>query len=241
VSPPAGQFGIPPLPPEGLKRFLRREPPPDPGERCEMCLGPVPPHGEFGHGHVVNLEARVVMCTCRPCTLLFEHQGAAQGKYRAVPDRHLYDPRFALTDAQWDALQVPVRMAFFFFNSVEDRLVAFYPSPAGATESMLPLDTWADIMAANPAFADATPDVEAVLLFRGRGRGFEAFLVPITACYELVGRVRMHWRGFDGGTEAWEQIDAFFQRLRDASRVVPREEQAGRGDAEGVPGGRGTG
>jgi hypothetical protein len=222
VSASAGQFGIPPLPPQGLRRFVQPQalPPQAAGPRCEMCGGPVPPHGEYGHGHVVNLEARGVMCTCRPCTMLFEPTGAGQGKYRAVPDRHLYDPEFALSDGQWDALQVPVRMAFFFYNSVEDRLVAFYPSPAGATESKLPLETWRDVMDANPAFGDVMPDVEALLLFRGADAGFECFLVPITACYELVGRVRMHWRGFDGGKDAWEQIDAFFQRLRDVSKVV---------------------
>jgi uncharacterized protein DUF5947 len=222
VSAGAGQFGIPPLPEEGLKRFLKPAPPqPRPGERCEMCLEPIPPHGEHGHGHVVNLEARNVMCTCRPCYLLFEPKGAGQGKFRAVPNRHLYDPAFALTDAQWDALQVPVRMVFIFFNSLEDRIVAFYPSPAGATESLLPLDTWHDVLDANPAFKDLIPDVEALLVYRERNASqFEAFLVPITACYELVGRVRMRWRGFDGGQETWADINEFFQTLRDRSELV---------------------
>jgi hypothetical protein len=46
----------------------------------------------------------------------------------------------------------------------------------------------------------------------------ECFLVPIDACYELVGTVRMFWKGFDGGTEARERIEAFFDRLRDRAR-----------------------
>jgi hypothetical protein len=29
----------------------------------------------------------------------------------------------------------------------------------------------------------------------------------------------MHWKGFDGGAEAWAAIDAFFDELRE--RAVP--------------------
>ena len=41
----------------------------------------------------------------------------------------------------------------------------------------------------------------------------EAYLVPIDACYELVGQLRRLWRGFDGGTEASDALDAFFADL----------------------------
>lgn len=219
-------FGLPPLPPEGLQRFLK--PPPEqprPGERCEMCHEPIPPEGAWEHTHVVNLEARNVLCACRPCYLLFEHKGAAQGRYRAVPDRYQYDPEFVLSEGQWESLQVPVNMAFFFYNSDPNvkRMVCFYPSPAGATESLLPLDTWDEVVAVNPAFKDLVPDVEALLIFRPRGQSFECFLVPITACYELVGRVRLRWKGFDGGQEAWQEINEFFDRLRSKSERVTHD------------------
>ena len=46
----------------------------------------------------------------------------------------------------------------------------------------------------------------------------ECLLVPIDACYRLVGLVRMHWRGFDGGSEAWAAIDAFFAELNERAR-----------------------
>jgi hypothetical protein len=134
-----------------------------------------------------------------------------------VPDRYLHDQAFGLDEARWEALQIPVRVAFFFNNSDMDRVVAFYPSPAGATESLLPLEAWAEVVAANPVMTDLVPDVEA-LLVRRAGEGFECFLVPIDACYELVGLVRMHWKGFDGGEEAWEAIDGFFDAVRDRSR-----------------------
>ena len=41
--------------------------------------------------------------------------------------------------------------------------------------------------------------------------------MPIDKCYELTGRLRMHWSGFDGGTEATRVIDEFFDRLRECS------------------------
>ena len=178
-----------------------------------MCAVPIGAE----HRHVVDLEGRAIRCTCAPCQLLFSHEGAAQGRYRAVPMRYLYDTDFQMSEGQWDELQIPVGLAFFFKNSAMDEFVALYPSPAGATESELPLDTWTDILAANPDITEIVPDVEALLL-RRMDKGTECYLVPIDACYDLVGRVRLHWRGFQGGTEVWEEIDAFFSRLREQGR-----------------------
>ncbi len=193
-----------------LSRFVTPRTGASPGEVCEMCAAPI---GDE-HSHVVNIERRSLMCSCRACYLLFTREGAAQGKYRAVPDRYLHDRSFQLSDADWDDLQIPVRIAFFFFNSAIGRVAAFYPSPAGATESLLSLDAWRGLSAANPVLASLQPDVEALLVY-GRGReGFECFIVPIDACYELTGLIRRRWRGFDGGEEAWRDVEAFFARVR---------------------------
>jgi hypothetical protein len=193
-----------------LSRFVTPRTGASPGEVCEMCAAPI---GDE-HSHVVNIERRSLMCSCRACYLLFTREGAAQGKYRAVPDRYLHDRSFQLSDADWDDLQIPVRIAFFFFNSAMGRVAAFYPSPAGATESLLSLDAWRDLSAANPVLASLQSDVEALLVY-GRGReGFECFIVPIDACYELTGLIRRRWRGFDGGEEAWRDVEAFFARVR---------------------------
>jgi hypothetical protein len=199
-----------------LRQFLQR-PRAAPGEKCEMCATPL----SGDHRHVVNVETRQILCSCRPCHLLFTHSGAGRGKYRAVPDRRVYHPSFNLGEAHWDRLQIPVRMAFFFFNSALDRNVAFYPGPAGATESLLALDAWRDLVEDNPALALLAPDVEALLVYGGQGRsGFECFTVPINVCYELVGQVRLHWQGFSGGAEAWRAIGEFFAALRATSEVV---------------------
>lgn len=181
-----------------------------PGERCELCAAPL----QGDHSHVVDVRARRLMCACRPCYLLFKPGGAAQGKYKAVPDRCLHLTGFTLTEAQWEALQIPIGLAFFFVNGESGKTAAFYPSPAGATESLLPLATWEEVVAANPELFGLQPDVEAILVRRTREGPQECFLVPIDACYELVGIIRAYWKGFDGGQKAWQEIDRFFERLR---------------------------
>jgi Family of unknown function (DUF5947) len=205
----------------GLRRFTeRRLPAPVVEPRCELCGDACGPEGtvaEPGHGHVADLEERSIRCACRPCWLLFTRRGAAGGRYQSVPERFAHVPQPRLTAAQWDGLQIPVRMAFLYRSGDPPEWVAFYPSPAGATQSLLTLDAWADVVAANPVFGEAEPDVEAVLVQRAES-GFEAFVVPITACYELVARVRMTWKGFDGGDAAREQIAGFFAALRERAR-----------------------
>ncbi len=183
-----------------------------PGERCEFCTE------ELGqqHAHVANIESRALMCSCRGCFLLFTADGAAGGKYRAVPERSLYDPDFVLDSEQWDRLQIPVAMAFLFHNTALGRATAFYPSPAGATESLLSHEVWDEIRDANPMLRDMSADVEALLIRRSNTEN-ECYIVPITRCYELVGLIRQWWKGFDGGEEAHREIDDFFARLREDS------------------------
>ncbi|GFG51606.1 hypothetical protein MAGR_30470 [Mycolicibacterium agri] len=114
------------------------------GERCEMCSEAIADE----HQHVVNLEGRQLMCVCRGCYLLFT-DSHAELRYRAIPDRYLVFPDFALDRRAWEALQIPVGLAFFFHNSTLGRTVAFYPGPAGATESELDLQAWNDIRTAD--------------------------------------------------------------------------------------------
>ena len=129
------------------------------GERCEMCSEPIADE----HQHVVNVEGRQLMCVCRGCYLLFTDT-EAELRYRAVPDRYLAFPDFALDRRAWEALQIPVGLAFFFRNSTLGRTVAFYPGPAGATESELDLQAWNDIRAADPRVDTLADDTEALLV-----------------------------------------------------------------------------
>ncbi len=198
-----------------LQRILAKRPPA--GERCDFCATPV----STEHTHLIELAARRILCTCRPCAIVFQPEGAAGGKYRAIPQRYREIDGFALGDEAWDTLQIPIGLAFFFYNSLEDRMCAFYPSPAGATESLLPLESWNAIASAHPLLDSIQPDVEALLVRRDRQTS-QAFIVPIDAAYELVGLIRVSWKGFDGGEEAHANIAAFFARVLERSAVVGR-------------------
>ncbi len=195
-----------------LQTLLKKKPA-APGERCDYCATPLGRE----HSHLVDLRERRILCSCRPCHLVFLPRGAAQGRYKPVPTRYLELDGFAVDDGRWDALQIPIGLAFFFFNSLEHKIVAFYPGPAGAAESLLSLETWDSIASEHPLFATLEPDVEAILVDRRdrQGGGTRCFIVPIDAAYELVGTMRQTWRGFDGGQEAQLRIDDFFARLRE--------------------------
>lgn len=180
------------------------------GERCAMCATPI----ADDHRHLIDLGERTILCMCTPCELLFSDSGAAGGRYRQVPSRYAAIGGLEIDDAEWDALQIPVSLAFFFRNSDQGRVVAFYPGPAGATESLLPLEAWTAIAGRHPEVDAIDDDVEAVLVRRTTD-GTEAYVVPIDRCYELTGRLRMRWSGFDGGIEARRELAGFFDEIRE--------------------------
>jgi hypothetical protein len=201
-----------------LQQLLRKRPATAPGERCDYCAVPLGPE----HGHLVDLRARRILCSCRPCYLVFEPAGAAQGRYKIVPTRYERVAGFAVDDVHWDALQIPISLAFFFHNSGEQKMNAFYPGPAGATESLLPLETWDAIAAEHPVLATLASDVEAILIHRRKDAPARCAIVPIDAAYELVGLMRTNWRGFDGGSEVWSRIEAFFAKIDErCDGIVP--------------------
>ncbi len=175
------------------------------------------------HGHVVDLEHRSLGCTCRACFLLFTAAGAAQGRYRSVPDRVLDDPAHPLSPVDWESLQIPVGTAFFFVNSTLGRVVASYPSPAGATECQLDLSAWERLATDHPLLRAPEADVEGIFVHRDPD-GIDMFLIPIDLCYALVGEVRLHWRGLDGGAEVHQAVARFVANLHNRSRVLSTKE-----------------
>src|ERR687898_2164743 len=189
-------------------------------EHCDLCGQTIPPDPE--HRHLMEVSTREIMCVCRPCSILFDSEAASKGRYRIVPERLLNLEDFEMSDAQWENLRVPVDMAFFFYNTPAGKVVAYYPSPMGPTESLLELATWEELEAQNPVLGKMQRDVEALLVNRARGAS-EHYLVPIDECYRLVAVIRTTWRGFSGGREVWDEIGRFFGDLRRRARTVRAE------------------
>jgi hypothetical protein len=206
---------------EVLRQFARKR---QAVERCELCSAKIASE----HPHLLEPIARKLVCSCDACALLFS--GRTDARFKRVPRRIRLLANFEMTDAQWDGLMIPINMAFFFYSSHGGRMVAMYPSPAGATESLLSLDAWTDITRGAPEIDQMEPDVEALLVNRiGHSRGFtsaEYYIVPIDHCYKLVGLIRSEWHGFWGGMEVWQRIGEFFTELRAKATVVGGERNA---------------
>ncbi len=200
-----------------LRRFARKREPergPVKVEHCELCSEIIPTE----HRHLLDLSSRALVCACQACLLLFNEEGAGGRKYHLVPRRYVSLPDFEMTDSQWDELMIPVNMAFIFRSSESEHVMAFYPSPAGATESLLDLEGWETLLNSNPVLSELEADVEALLINRVQN-AHEYYIVPIDACYQLVGLIRVSWKGLSGGTEAREAISGFFEGIRAKSRV----------------------
>jgi hypothetical protein len=204
-----------------LRQFARS---PRPEERCELCSAGL----AHEHPHLVEISSRQIVCACEACATLFD--GMAAGKYRRVARRAQLLVNFHMTETQWEDLLIPINMAFFFQSSVEGRVVALYPSPAGPVESLLPLDAWNEIVQENAILGQLQPDIEALLVNRvGHAREFsqaEYFIAPIDECYKLVGLIRANWKGLSGGSEVWAEIGRFFAELRSQADVVTGEGNA---------------
>ncbi len=199
-----------------LRRFVqKREPSRLPVEHCELCNEAIPEV----HHHLLDLNNHAVICACQACSILFHEQGAGGGTYRLIPSRYLFLSDFHMTDEQWDELMIPVNMVYIFQDTKENRVKAFYPSPAGATESLLALESWKELVSNNSILHELNPDVEALLINRVHD-AHEHYIIPIDTCYQLVGLIRLSWKGLSGGEKAWNAIAEFFGDIRTKSRPV---------------------
>jgi len=190
--------------PSVLRRFSRHR---VATERCELCNAALAQL----HPHLLKPEKRRIVCACEACTLLF--CGRPGASYLRIPRRIQLLSNLQMSPMQWDALMVPINLAFFYRDSTADRTIAMYPSPAGATESLLSLESWEEIRTQDPVLQTMEADVEALLVNRVSANP-EYFLAPIDECFRLVGILRMNWKGLSGGTEVWGHIQGFFNDLR---------------------------
>jgi Family of unknown function (DUF5947) len=197
-------------PMSALRQFVRKPVAPA-VENCELCGLALPAE----HSHLLEYEHGKLVCSCEACTILFSGQQSA--RFKRVPrDIEILDD-FHLSDGQWDDLHLPINLAFFVERTPVQRVLAFYPSPAGAVESLLSLEAWQALVEQNPVVATFEPDVEALLVNRVNGaRGY--YRCPIDECFKLVGLIRIHWKGLSGGTQAWDEVARFFSSLEERSR-----------------------
>ena len=197
----------------GMRRFSSRA-----LEHCELCSAEL--YGD--HPHLVELASRQLVCACDACAMLFD--GLERSKYKRVSRRIRFLPDFTITDGQWDSLIIPINLAFFFRSSIEGRTIALYPSPAGAVESQLPLDTWTAIVESNAVLGQLQSDIEALLVSRINRpemmHSAQYYIAPIDECYRLVGLIRANWKGLSGGAEVWTEIGRFFADLRARAEIL---------------------
>jgi len=197
-----------------LRKFVQKR---APIERCELCSAALLAE----HQHLMEPKTRQLVCACDPCAILFSDQQSS--RYKRVPRQIRSLPNFHLTDDQWDQLMIPISMAFFFHSSPEAKIVSLYPSPAGATESLLKLEAWQGIVRANPLLSTMEADVEALLVYR-ICEPHEYYILPIDECYKLVGLIRAKWRGLSGGAEVWKDVQAFFESVKRRATIVLEEQ-----------------
>lgn len=191
-----------------LRRFRRQ---PSYQEKCEFCAVGLDPR----HRHLLEVSKNRIVCTCSPCALRF--QDVVGGRFRLIPRDVRCLSEFSLSDVEWESLALPINLAFFFYSTPQQKMNAMYPSPAGATESLLPLTAWKSLAERNPVLTTIEADVESLLVNRV-GAKREYYIVPIDVCFELVGLIRTHWRGLSGGDEVWEEVQKFFAKLKANSR-----------------------
>ncbi len=109
-----------------LRRFVASAPE---IERCELCGATI----GSNHQHLLELASRRLLCACPACS----HALAESERFRLVcPQTQALDD-FKITDADWDAMQLPIDLVFLFHSTPEGGPVALYPGPAGPMASAL--------------------------------------------------------------------------------------------------------
>jgi hypothetical protein len=182
-------------------------------ERCDLCNTTLPDD----HRHMLHLVERRIVCTCEACWALY----SGNAEFRPTGMRTVWLDGFQCSDETWAAFQIPIGLAFFMRSTVTESVVAFYPSPAGATESELSLEAWEALVQRNPALEELESDAEALVVNRMSDPAQYA-IVPIDQCYGLVGLIKSRWEGISGGSAIENAVPEFFAALR--ARAVPASE-----------------
>ena len=188
----------------GLGRLARPAPVVE-DETCEICGSKI----SENHRHLLDLGERRILCTCEPCVAM----RSGVENYRPVGTRTVWLDDIDFPDELWSAFQLPIGLAFFMRSSGTNSVVALYPSPAGATESELHLESWQALVARNPILQQLEADGEAFVVNRMADPPEHA-IVPIDECYRLVGLIKANWTGISGGSAISDAVPLFFNHIR---------------------------
>lgn len=168
------------------------------------------------HRHLLELGERRILCACEPCIAI----KSGMDDYCPVSTRTLWLDDFVFSDELWAAFQLPVGLAFFMRSTGTGTVVALYPSPAGATECELHLESWEQLVEANPILNDLEADAEALVVNRMTEGVREHAIVPIDECYRLVGLIKSTWQGISGGNAIEDAVPKFFEYVRHKAGVA---------------------
>jgi len=180
-----------------------------PVERCDFCRARL----ADWHSHLVETENLRLVCACAGCAAEMTEEGLP---YRRVEPRQEALEAFALADADWAMLGIPIDLAFLFRPEAGAAPVALFPGPAGATRSHLSEAVWTGLTRKYPLLGELEPSTEALLVNRSGGRR-DHYRVSADHCFALTGLMRKRWRGLGGGEEAWAAIDAYIADLAQTS------------------------
>jgi hypothetical protein len=189
-----------------LKRLQMREMPegPEPIEaNCDLCGTSMPEE----HRHLLELEERSIVCVCESCWAL------RSGEPQFIPtgSRVVWLDDITFPDELWARFRIPIGLAFFLKG--EEGIAAFYPSPAGATESELDLGVWDALTVLNPTLEDLERESEALIVDRLSDPS-RYVIAPTDEAYKLVGLVKANWQGISGGPGVEKAVSGFFEELQ---------------------------
>ena len=171
------------------------------------------------HDHLIEPAERRLACACGACAVLFSAQAGT--KYKRVPRDVRALDELTISDAQWEALRLPDRSGVLLPQHAAGPGRGLLPEPGRAPPSRC----WSSRpgrrsgrehpVLARPAAR--RPGAAGESGAPGRGAGAVCFLVPIDQCFRLVGIIRMHWKGFTGGTRRVGGDRPVLRRSRPAS------------------------
>jgi hypothetical protein len=191
---------------QSLRRLQMRQ---LPGElesleaNCDLCSTSMPED----HRHLLHLDERRIVCVCESCWAL----RSGDAEYRPTGSRVVWLEDLDLPEDLWARFRVPIGLAFFLRG--EDGVVAFYPSPVGATEAEIDAEAWAELLERNAVLGTFEADSEALIVDR-TADDMRCVIAPTDEAYRLVGLVKISWEGISGGAGVSQAVDRFFEELR---------------------------